>query len=567
MHTSTLARRVGAIAVVGALLSPGLMLPAVADPVSVQTMVSDKTSPAVHAVFTQYDAKASLKQTMLNDAAWRLLYRGVAKAQAGELTLSTRAVAEWAFDHIEAEPEKYLTTVGKKRTVELTQSYVGTAFFVNGSGNAITARHVVTPDADISRGFAADAAKQLAKSDGDLMIRLLRKWDLSSKTKRDIRASVAAFDRAKVKLTVSAPKVSMMLGVAGAGGSRVGQVVPVEVVHRSSRELGVDVAVLQVRTLSTNMPAVTLATEAPGQGSQIYVNCFTADATWNADMSTAAQLLPTGAAATITAVKPSTGGINLLQTDAPVGPGCSGGAAFDADGDVVGIVVSGVASGQTYVQPVGLISEALQRSGVDLKASLTSERWNQALTDYYQGYFSKALAEVNEVRALYAPHAYVDKFIADSQIAITEGRDQTPEPEPPVSSTMIAMVIGSVVLGAGGALVFVLIRRRRTGLAGHLGRLQEAPRPGPSSTSGWPAGGLPEGYDVSQSTDPWIDRQDQSGGSAPEAFGTPLSSGSDGQGAEPSENGDDAPDTFPSWRPIDFEPVYPSVDSEPGTGR
>lgn len=541
----------------------GLSLPLVvvcsasAEP-PVETVLAERTNPAVQVITVEYKAAATLAGVTLSKDAWKLFDRGIAKVRTGEL-VGPRAVAAWVFDHVREDPTRYYRTVGKTRTVKMSSRYVGSGFIAADSGYVVTARHLVTPDPRIRNGFVSDGAASFGKADGDAMVRVFRKWDLSRATKRDIRTSVAAFDRAKAKVTVATPKVSVLLGVASVGGTRVGQAQPAEIVYRSAPDLGEDIAVLRMR-VAAKLPALALATDAPGQGSQIYVNCFPAAATWTKGMSEAARLQPTLSSGQITAVKASTGGINLLQTNAVASPGCSGGPALDAAGAVVGILVSGAVDsrgtpvGQNYVQPVGLIGEALSRSAADTAPSLTSDLYNQALADYHQDYFSKALEQFKAVQALYPQHAYVGKYITDSQAAISNGRDKTPPPPPTISAVAIGAGPVVLLLGAAGVVVFLIARRRRTNRAAQQGH---QPSPGQPTWPREPAAdqGPTSAPRHSDPSNPIMHEADV-------ARATAIAPGVENPGPVHAEVNDEAPDTFPAWRPIDFVPAYPAAETD-----
>ncbi|GAA3637980.1 serine protease [Microlunatus ginsengisoli] len=524
----------------------------------VETVVAERTNPAVQVITVEYTASASLGGVTLNNNAWKLFERGIAKARAGEL-VSVRAVAAWVFDHIRDDPTRYYRTVGSHRTVKMSSRYVGSGFIAAETGYVVTARHVVTPDPAIRNGFVSDGVAAFAKTDGDAMVRLFRKWDLSRATKRDIRASVAAFDRAKVKVNVSPPRVAVLLGVASVTGARIGQTQPADVVYRSAPALGEDIGVLRVR-VAAKLPALALATDAPGQGSQIYVNCFPAAATWTKGMSEAARLQPTLSSGQVTALKASTGGINLLQTNAAASPGCSGGPALNEAGAVVGILVSGAVDsrgipvGQNYVQPGGLIGEALRRSALDIKPSLTTDLYNQALTDYHHDYFTKALEEFKAVQALYPAHAYVGTYITDSQAAISAGRDKTSPTPPTIPPVAVGALLAFALLIGASVVAFVIARWHRTNPARQqphqlpagqaTGRdVPTAPEQDPASTPG------PD--DPSNPTIPHVD-----------LAATAMTGVEDPHSQDVEAVDDEAPDTFPAWRPIDFVPAYPAADTD-----
>ncbi|WP_344805405.1 trypsin-like peptidase domain-containing protein [Microlunatus ginsengisoli] len=582
-------------------LSAGMwVVPASANPPTTETKLAEYTNPAVQIITTEYHATVKLGRIEFSKAGQQLIVRAYVKLLRREF--GAGGFISYIFDRAQRDPARYLKETGRKRTQKLSAQFVGSGFIANRDGYVITARHVVTPDADVKKLFAESGAANFARADSKAWLKEFAKFDLSTGAMRNIVRTMSGFAQAKVHVDLGRPIVAVRLGVASGTGQRVGKNQPAEVVFRSDPALGADVAVLRIR-VDGSLPTVPLGSDSPQQGEQVYINAFPAAATYLKDFSKASQLQPTLTKGSITALKTTSGGTPILQTDANAMPGSSGGAAFNEDGQVVGILVwgatdqNGSGAGQYYLMPLDVIKDALSRSGADLTTpSQTTVIYDRALDDFHSEYYSKALGEFQQVKALFPAHAYVDAFIAKSQTEINAGHDKTPPP--PAQETgdgfgslfgtpMIIVGIALVIVVAAGLTVVLVVLRRRPGMApGGPGSDPGAQPPyGLPPTGGGPAGaalGLPQQPQVPMTAPQPAYPQAPAGSINPIATGMPVApltgpaSATHPAGppleppqqpanplSEPTvEQPTDAPDVFPGWEPIDYIPSVPTTHSQ-----
>ena len=328
-------RALVALTVSAALLTAPFAAPAAAEPLAPETMLAERTNPAMHLVTVDYSAKVSMKETDWNGDGKRLLSEGYEMLETGELA-SIDEVLYVVFSVAAKNPERYFKGIGKAATKTFTSGGSGSGFVVNGDGYVVTARHVVTADAETKQDFVRRGAAAFAADETKIWKKLYAKYGVSDATVEVIRKAMTAYATARAKVTMSPPKVSVVLGVASADGSRTGKRQPAEVVYRSNPDLDADIALLRIRGLA-QLPTVSLASHSLPQGAPVYLNCFPA----LPDRSEAAALTPTMTDGRVTSLKENEGGIVEMQTDAQASPGCSGGAGLDEHGNVVGVLVSG----------------------------------------------------------------------------------------------------------------------------------------------------------------------------------------------------------------------------------
>jgi S1-C subfamily serine protease len=501
-----------------ALATGAFVLPAEAAPITTETKLAEHTNPAVQVITTEYQASVKLGRIEFSKAGQQLILRAYVKYLHRDF--GAAGFVNYIFDRAQRDPAHYFKESGAKRSQKLSAQFVGSGFIASPDGYVVTARHVVTPDSDVKKMFAQAGAANFAKADATALLKDFAKFDLSTGAMKSIVRTVNGFAQAKVHVNLGKPKVAVRLGVASATGQRVGQNQPAEVVFRSDPALGADVAVLRIR-VDGQLPTVPLGSSSPQQGEEVYINAFPAAATYLKDFSKASQLQPTLSKGSITALKNTSGGTPILQTDANAMPGSSGGAAFDENGQVIGMLVAGAVdangsgAGQNYLMPLDVIKDALTRSGASLAPSETAVIYDQALADFHDEYYSKALGEFQQVKALFPAHAYVGGFITKSQAAINQGQDKTPPPAEDsgfsFGTPLIVIGIAAVVIiGLGVTVLLLVIRRRPAKLAnsgqggpgqagpgqpgqGQLGQGGQPPYPPQQPYGPLPTGGAPNG--------------------------------------------------------------------------
>ncbi len=226
-----------------------------------------------------------------------------------------------------------------------------------------------------------------------------------------------------------------------------------------------DVAIIKTSGTSSNYPDVPLGSLSEiSSGSDLLILGYPADADDNGLVNDTSDTvtLTTGH---VSSIRNALGDSRkLIQTDASIGHGNSGGPVFDDEGHVVGIATYTASGGtdRSGNATVGTFNYA--RDIADLKTladsvqvsygplSPTQILWQKGVDYFYDSHYSAAIPYFNKVKAAYPQHDTVASFIQNAQQAIKEGEN--------VPIYNMPLIIGGAAAAVilVGVAVFLIIR-------------------------------------------------------------------------------------------------------------
>ncbi len=359
---------------------------------------------------------------------------------------------------------KVVLTYNKPSTVSglghLDQTYsfdyaTGSGFIVNPNGVVITASHVVEPDEKEMRNYAANSL-------------ILEGYDYSYPTNNSSKFAQytlpvnyqnvllqQCYKAIACDFTIT-PIVTVYSAVDIAQ-TQLSKGTPARVLASTGFE-NTDVAVLQVN--GTNMPTVRLADTAAGltSGAEITALGFPGS---SRDALETGVTEPTKVFGHVSNIR-AEGTSNLIEVDANIEPGMSGGPVIDADGKVIGLisfylVQSTGEAGSKYLRTVDDMKTALASSGATVASGPVDEGFQTAMNLYWGSHFTTAVPEFERVLALYPGHPLATKYLADSQAKKGTAADV------PVATTTekegggAGFPTWAIAAIAGGAVVLILL--------------------------------------------------------------------------------------------------------------
>lgn len=152
----------------------------------------------------------------------------------------------------------------------------------------------------------------------------------------------------------------------------------------------------------------------------------------------------------------------VIETDATLGHGNSGGPAFIKDGNVVGIAtyaVNGASEGSgnyNYIRDIQDLKDLASDNGIKFDTnSKTQKEWEAGLENFYSAHYSKSLVNFKNVKKLYSYMVDIDKFIEQAEIRIKNGEDIQDFP------VTIVLIVGSIALVGVVIFVIIIIRHKK----------------------------------------------------------------------------------------------------------
>jgi serine protease Do len=472
----------------------------------------DQARPGVELITAEFTAQLNLPEAEITAANQQALQALVTeRIRRGEVAPTETAGRNAAIEELARDPFRWYTRSSRVYREKVKLSAAGSGFSISPDGYIVTNAHVAAPtDKDLKAAFIRqalsdqrDAFLQDLGQDGlpqGLAVKYLGalvRWATKTATLSNLKRRLAAVTD------------------SGTGGITFAEGRTAKLVTAGKELPGKDVAILKVE--ASNMATVQLGDDtALGTGDRLFVLGFPAPATFNPVLSKDSQKEPTLTQGVLSAKKTLRQGSTVLQTDAAMTHGNSGGPVFDEHGRVVGVATFGSVDSSTgrevaglnFAVPVSVVNELLAPASIEPVEGTATSKYRLALDAFDKQWYKRALPLFKDVKALDATHPSVDRFIAASQAAISQGRDRTPRELLGLPLTLFVVLTASVGLLVVGVLVAVPVRRRRRMARRRAVAGMTAVQPGPIPAS-FPGAARPAplGTRAAGEHSDWLDHQ------------------------------------------------------------
>ncbi|HEV3222702.1 MAG TPA: trypsin-like peptidase domain-containing protein [Puia sp.] len=418
--------------------------------------------PGVVMVRTVFSADVYINKMQLDSRHFNHLVDSIQKVDSSGVIYTAEEKLNIVLKEINSHPNLFFKASLDyiKEPEEITSS--GTGFLITGDGYVATNCHLIDRDnAFIRRQFFLSAFQQITDAN---ISALENAWATRfSEQQKSILYNTYASVYARLfsmALYDLKKEIYIEYSVDTDSGKTSSIKKSAQVIIKGQPMPGKDIAILKMDGDST-LPTLTIAQdELPKVGEQLFVYGFPGPVTNNNYVSTESAIEPTLTTGIVSALKNSVGGWPLIQMDANINRGSSGGPVCDEKGEVVGLTTfgslensGGLAAGLNFAIPVSILEEYLDSAGVTAYPSETSKLFGDGVVFYDRGFYRDALVKfktVNELNNRFPGLAY---YIKDTEKRLRQNDEK--------KASMIRvdlLVFGLFLFGA--IVLFRFLRRK-----------------------------------------------------------------------------------------------------------
>lgn len=171
---------------------------------------------------------------------------------------------------------------------------------------------------------------------------------------------------------------------------------------------------------------------------------------------------PTFTKGVVSAIKDAKGGgRKLIQTDATINHGNSGGPAVNESGKVVGIATYGLnsevdGSRYNFLRDINDLNLLLTKNNITPDTGEIYQLWKSGLENYWLSYYKYAKNNFQKISELYPIHPMVKKYLSDSESKIGTVEDLTPRFSRDTRAMMIKLSSWSMALSLIGIMLIFI---------------------------------------------------------------------------------------------------------------
>jgi serine protease Do len=380
--------------------------------------------PGVVMVSTVFSADVYVNRMQLDSRHFNRLVDSIQKSDSSGIIYTAEQKLDIVLKEINNHPNRFFKASLDyiKEPEEITSS--GTGFVVTADGYVATNCHLIDRDnAFIRRQFFLSAFQQITEAN---ISALENAWATRfSEQQKSILYNTYASVYARLfsMELYDLRKESFVEYSVDTDNGHTGSIKKsAHVIIKGQPMPGKDVAILKIDGDST-LPTLKIAEDdLPRVGEQLYVYGFPSPVTNNNYVATESAIEPTLTTGIVSALKKSVAGWPLIQMDANINRGSSGGPVCNERGEVVGLTTfgsiensGGLAAGLNFAIPVSILQEYLDSAGVVAHPSETSLLFSDAIVFYDSEFYKDAVKKFRQVYDLNKHYPGLAFYIKDSE--------------------------------------------------------------------------------------------------------------------------------------------------------
>ena len=420
--------------------------------------------PGIVMIKTVFSANVSVNKMKMDERVFNKLLDSIQKIDNAGAVFTPEEKLDIVIKEMNNNPSRFFRATYDyiKQSEEITAT--GTGFFVTGDGYVATNCHLIDREnAFIRRKFILSAFQQITKANIDAFE---NSWasKFTEQQKNLLYDTYASVYSKLFPMTLSDLKKSVY--VVYRTDNEDGETTETEAADIIIKGLpmpGKDIAILKIDA-DTNLPVLKVASEElPKVGDQLFVYGYPGPVTNNDFVSAESAIEPTLTTGIVSAIKKSVNGWPVIQMDANINHGSSGGPVCNSKGEVVGLTTfgslessGGLAAGLNFSIPVSILYEFLDSAGVEPNISEATKFFSEAIDCFGKHYYRKALKNFEAVKKLNPDYPTLETYIADCKTHIEKNED--------LGSERVKYILTTAGISFFLLMIFISSRKRKKNL-------------------------------------------------------------------------------------------------------
>lgn len=331
--------------------------------------------------------------------------------------------------------EQYMTKGTERVSKELNTTMMGSGFIITPDGYVVTNAHVIDEnDGDTKRGFAEQAFMEILQADMRT-IQSAMKRKMTDEEAQAFKEAYSWYYSQTIEVGNIKKEFSVVLGISGDKGKIMPMIIPAKIVTQGKPIPGKDVAILKLQKKHI-YPTIRIGDDkAMRVGDAVYVLGYPAVATFNPLLSTETVSEATLTRGLVSAKKNMKDGWEVLQIDAAITHGNSGGPVMNEQGEVIGLATfvsvdelrKQQVQGMNFMVPTTILNEFVDKAKIKPEMSDISLAYEEAMDMFDKARYKKALEKFKVVKDMNPSFPFIDSHLSQTQKNIDKGLDKEPK--------------------------------------------------------------------------------------------------------------------------------------------
>ncbi len=392
---------------------------------------------AVVMIRTEVLAEVNVQKINVNERTFSRLLDSIHRLEADSIFLTPAEKLDIVLNEFELRPSYYFVSEFNYFRHREKVTARGSGFIISGNGYVLTNCHVVDEgDAYINRRFILSAFNYVSETN---IASIEQEWEvkfteqqrsLLYRTFANVYSKIVPIELEKIE-----KKIFVILNNDDSLGNRFSREIPAIIKIKGRSMPGKDVAILKIE-LPVELPSIPLsASNDIMVGEDIFVYGYPNPVSNNEYLSLETALEPTLTKGILSGLKKTINGWPVLQMDAGINHGNSGGPVCNRQGEVIGISTFGslddnaraLAPGLNFAIPLEVIREFFSDSIIPAKSSV-SMNYCKGIQFFFREYYKEALHYFLKVKAGNSSYPDLERHIQICQANILKGYDKSGNP-------------------------------------------------------------------------------------------------------------------------------------------